>query len=319
MRAKKWMVFLFAIIFLLAGCHKKEKAASVSKPEVPQSSSSADEEPDPNWPAEVRDIILTEKPETIISLSPALTEIVYELGGNLSGISDFCDFPQEVTSLERYGSSSIPDLEALKKNPPDLLLSSVPLSKADQELLESLEVAVAVFPRAEDLDGIEKIYVDLGILLEGIETGKENGETVFTALRERYEALCDKAAEGHGISGIWLRDVPLVMATGDTFEGELLENALGIENDAAAYEHWQYPSEKAVDLYPDVIFYDKSIDKDYFAGTQVYNTTDAYKQWRMYSFDALPFERQSGRMITELEHMAQALVEENPQGDGQEG
>ena len=237
MRAKKWMVFLFAIIFLLAGCHKKEKAASVSKPEVPQSSSSADEEPDPNWPAEVRDIILTEKPETIISLSPALTEIVYELGGNLSGISDFCDFPQEVTSLERYGSSSIPDLEALKKNPPDLLLSSVPLSKADQELLESLEVAVAVFPRAEDLDGIEKIYVDLGILLEGIETGKENGETVFTALRERYEALCDKAAEGHGISGIWLRDVPLVMATGDTFEGELLENALGIENDAAAEEH----------------------------------------------------------------------------------
>ena len=77
MRAKKWMVFLFAIIFLLAGCHKKEKAASVSKPEVPQSSSSADEEPDPNWPAEVRDIILTEKPETIISLSPALTEIVF--------------------------------------------------------------------------------------------------------------------------------------------------------------------------------------------------------------------------------------------------
>ena len=111
----------------------------------------------------------------------------------------------------------------------------------------------------------------------------------------------------------------MVMATGDTFEGELLENALGIENDAAAYEHWQYPSEKAVDLYPDVIFYDKSIDKDYFAGTQVYNTTDAYKQGRMYSFDALPFERQSGRMITELEHMAQALVEENPQGDGQEG
>ena len=98
-----------------------------------------------------------------------------------------------------------------------------------------------------------------------------------------------------------------------------MEEALGIKNDAVEFEHWQYPPEKAVDLYPDVIFYDQSIDKDYFAGTQVYNTTDAYKQGRIYPFDALPFERQSGRMITELEHMAQAFAEGNPQGDGQEG
>lgn len=317
MKAKKWAVFAFAVIFLLAGCHQKEKAVSAPEPEISQSSD-VEKEPDPNWPVEIRDVVLKEKPETVISLSPALTEMVYELGGSLSGVSNYCDFPEEVSSLERYGDSSMPDLEALQKNPPDLLLSSTPLSKTDQERLESLDVAVAVFPRAEDFDGIEKTYIDLGILLEGAEAGKENGETVFAALRERYQALCDKA-DGHGMFGIWLRDVPLMMATGDTFEGKLMEEALGIKNDAVEFEHWQYPPEKAVDLYPDVIFYDQSIDKDYFAGTQVYNTTDAYKQGRMYPFDALPFERQSGRMITELEHMAQAFAEGNPQGDGQEG
>lgn len=39
------------------------------------------EEPDPNWPVAIGDIRVAEKPERIVSLSPALTEVLYELGG----------------------------------------------------------------------------------------------------------------------------------------------------------------------------------------------------------------------------------------------
>ena len=52
-----------------------------------------------------------------------------------------------------------------------------------------------------------------------------------------------------------------------------------------------------------MIFYDSSIDPAYFAGTQVYSTTDAYQNGRLYPVDAVALERQSARMFEELERM----------------
>ena len=104
------------------------------------------------------------------------------------------------------------------------------------------------------------------------------------------------------LGGVYLRAAPLMMATGDAFEGELLA-AIGVENDAAAYTGWEYPADQAVNLYPDIIFYDEGIDPEYFKGTQVYNTTDAYKQGRIYPVNGTALERQSGRMFAELEKM----------------
>lgn len=310
MKASKLTAFLLAAVLLFAGC-KKEGTDSV--PSEPKAPAEPVEEADPNWPAQAGGALLEEKPEVIISLSPALTELVYELGGTLSGVSDFCDYPAQAASLDRFGTADAPNLEALEGIKPHLLLSSVPLAQADREALEALHVAVAVFPRADGLDGMEETYVGLATLLGGAEDGPENGRAVFGKLRERYEALASGVSAAPELSGIWLRSVPLVMATGDTFEGGLLERALGIKNDAAEFTGWQYPPDKAVDLYPDVIFYDDSIDPAYFAGTTVYSTTDAFKQNRMYPFSSLPFERQSGRMFDELERMAKALAGEEAQ------
>lgn len=308
MKALKCAALLLAAILLVTGCRKEEKA-SVSS--APPASSEPEEERDPNWPAKAGGLVLEAAPETVVSLSPALTEIVYELGFSLSGASQYCDYPPAVAALEKYGTSDGPDLEALEKLKPDLVFSSVPLSDHDAAALEKMGARAAVFPRAPDLDALEETYVSVATLLGGAVDGPETGRAVFAKLRARYDALC--AAPGpEGASGIWMRAAPLVMATGDTFEGALLEEALGIKNDAAEFTGWQYPPEKAVDLYPDVIFYDQSIDPEYFKGTQVYNTTDAYKQGRMYPFDSLPFERQSGRMFDELEKMAAQLRGESP-------
>lgn len=300
-----------AAALVFSGCHKEKTASVSSEPDKPPEPV---EEPDPNWPAKAGTAVLEEKPETVVSLSPALTEMVYELGGQLSGVSEYCDYPPEAADLPHCGTADTPDMEALEKLSPDLILSSTPLAEADAAVLEEAGAVLAVFPRAGGLDGMEETYVSLGTLLGGAIDGRENGETVFGKLRERYDALVSGVSPSE-VSGIWLRAVPLVMATGDTFEGKLLTEALGIQNDAAEFTGWQYPAEKAVDLYPDVIFYDESIDPEYFKGTQVYNTTDAYKQNRMYAFSSLPFERQSGRMLDELERMSKALAGEETASD----
>ena len=54
------------------------------------------EEPDPNWPVAIGDIRVAEKPERIVSLSPALTEVLYELGGGdrMAGVSAYATSPR---------------------------------------------------------------------------------------------------------------------------------------------------------------------------------------------------------------------------------
>lgn len=324
MKARKIAALLLAAAVLLTAC-KKEKPAEVSS--APEPAPPVEEEKDPNWPAKIGTIVLEEKPEVIISLSPALTELAYELEQPLSGVSTFCDYPEKVSELDRFGTADQPDVEALEKANANLLLSSVPLTSSVQEALEKAEIPVLVLPRVDSIEAMEDIYIDLATAFYGVIDGPDKGEAVYSPLKERYDALVSaaggaspdadsasseaapagNAATDKKISGIWLRATPLLMATGDTFEGRLLEQALGVKNDAADYTHWQYPQDKAVDLYPDVLFYDVSIPVDYFASTQVYSTTDAFKQKRMYPFQAIAFERQSARMLDELENMAEML------------
>lgn len=263
------------------------------------------EEPDPNWPVAIGDIRVAEKPERIVSLSPALTEVLYELGGGdrMAGVSAYCDFPADIGNLPDCGTAQSPDLDRLRELSPDVVFVSAPMTQAYTVALQQMGAEVVVLPRAGSIDALETTYVTAATVLDGMQDGDENGRRVFGALRARYDALTDAAGGiADRVSGVYLRAVPLLIATGDTFEGQLLE-AIGVDNDAAAFTGWDYPADEAVNLYPDVIFYDSSIDPAYFAGTQVYSTTDAYQNGRLYPVDAVALERQSARMFEELERL----------------
>lgn len=297
-----------AVAVTAAGCKDKEKG------QEPQGavSSSSPEPVDPNFPVSVGEIRIAERPERIVSLSPALTEILCELGaeGRLAGVSDFCDYPQSIEGLDRCGSSPLPDFETIAALSPDVVFTSAPLAQADAVRLQQMGAEVVVLGRADSLDALAGIYETAATVLDGMEDGVENGQAVFGSLRAGYDALQARASGiAEPLGGIFLREPPLLMATGDTFEGELLE-WIGVKNDAAEFTGWVYPSDKAVDLYPDLIFYDQSIDPSYFQSTPVYSTTGAFQNGRLYPVDMAAFERQSGRMLDELTHMFESAYPE---------
>ncbi len=297
-----------AIAVTAAGC--KDKGGK----EEPQGtvSSSAPEPVDRNFPVSIGEIRIPERPERIVSLSPALTEVLCELGAEsrLAGVSDFCDYPQSVEGLDRCGSASLPNFEAIAALSPDVVFTSAPLAQADAVRLQQMGAEVVVLGRADSLEALSEVYETAATILDGMEDGAENGQTVFGGLRAGYDALKARADNlSEPLGGILLREPPLLMATGDTFEGELLE-WIGVENDAAEFTGWVYPSDKAVDLYPDLIFYDQSIDPSYFQSTPVYSTTGAFQNGRLYPVDMTAFERQSGRMLDELTHMFESAYPE---------
>ncbi len=63
-------------------------------------------------------------PSRVVSINPAATEIIFELGceDSLIAVSDFCDYPPEARELPRAGGVINPNLERLSMLEPDLII-----------------------------------------------------------------------------------------------------------------------------------------------------------------------------------------------------
>lgn len=102
-----------------------------------------------------REITIESEPQRIVSLAPANTEIVAELGliDRLVGVTTFCDYPAEVADIEKVGDFVGPNMEAVSAVEPDVVLATTGVQADVIEQLEALgAVVVAVDPQT--LDGL---------------------------------------------------------------------------------------------------------------------------------------------------------------------
>ena len=86
-------------------------------------------EPQP-YPVEEGNLIFNSSPVTVGSLSPAVTEMIYELGygDRLICRSSYCDTPEAVLSLPETGSAANPDIDKIISYAPELLITQSPIA-----------------------------------------------------------------------------------------------------------------------------------------------------------------------------------------------
>jgi len=86
------------------------------------------------------------KPQHIVSTAPSITETLFALGvgDRVVGVSRFCNFPPEVEKLPRVGSYIKPDVEAIARLAPDLVL----LQRSPSEVTERLNALHIAFIEA---------------------------------------------------------------------------------------------------------------------------------------------------------------------------
>ena len=72
----------------------------------------------------------------LISLSPGITDAIFEIGAGpeLVGRSDYCDYPPEVLSLPRVGTSLTPAYEAITRLTPTLIIGEDGANARKREL-----------------------------------------------------------------------------------------------------------------------------------------------------------------------------------------
>ena len=314
MRIIKLLSPLLAGILILSlyGCGGKPEESSRQE----SSEESSEYEMPTEYPVVIEGVTIRSKPDKIVSLSPALTEKLYDikLEEYLVGVSDFCDYPTNVLSLPQCGTARLPNLEEIKRLKPQILLTQAPLAEEDLIALQQMDIDVVTMPLATGIAQFKQSYVSLAALLEGKYTGALYGEDFVKNLDDRFDFLksylLPYTRENGAKNALYLRLLDFNVATGDTLENELME-IIGLHNIADGQTGWIYPEEIAkgegrADFESvQVIFMDEKFvnikmleQSDYYKGLQA-----TLKDWYLY-IDCIAFERQSLRMLDILEEMA---------------
>ncbi len=306
---------VFLILFTACGDNGDEQSSAQSESALPQ---------DEHYPVELRGTILQQRPTGVVSISPALSELVRDMGfeETLLGVSDYCDNPN---SLPLCGSPQQIDFDAISSTGANLVISSTAPIEQDVVTLQQMNIDIIVLERANSLDELELLYKDLALVLAGNTEGKTVGEEYWTEFSTRLESLADRAEiyadqVQKTPTVIFLRILNYTMATGDTFENELLEY-MGFDNLAASYGDWLYPEAESANLTPDLIISNLDITIPILEQNAVYKGTQAVIQDQVVTVDMQAFERQTPRMLDELERVADFLFDGNvnarsPEGEG---
>lgn len=121
-----------------------------------------------------------------VSLLPSYTEIIFELGagGDLAGVSNFCDYPPEAAKLEKAGDYLRPNIEKVYSLKPDIVFTG-DWARGVRKQLRSLKVKVAALPEekkvSDTFSTIRRIAAELG--------RKAEGEALAARLEKRLRAL----------------------------------------------------------------------------------------------------------------------------------
>ncbi len=192
-----------------------------------------------------------EAPRRIVSLAPALTEILFSLGlgPRVVGVTSYCDWPPEARALPEVGGYTNPSVEAVIALEPDLaLVSPGPGNREAALAIRRSGVRVEVVP-AETLEetfrAIETVADVCG--------EPERGRALVRSLRARIEAVAARARSLPPVRALLCVEVdPIVAAGRGTLPGELLELAGG-QNVVREGRYPRLGIEGVIALAPDVI------------------------------------------------------------------
>lgn len=256
------------------------------------------------------EVEIPENPEKIVSISPALTEIVYALGAGdkLVGRTDYDDYPVEVFDVPSVGDLYSPDLEAIAALEPDLVIASSIFTEESFDAITALGIPTVIIVDEESFDGTYGIIADVAEVLGMADAG----DALNNDLKARYDAATADVIESEDAPSVYycmgFGEYGEFTAGGDTFINDIITSA-GAKNAAGDVDGWAFSVEALVEADPDIILLSTWCDYEMFTTTAPYSELSAVKNGQVYSIDGNLFERQGPRNVEAVELVA-GLVNE---------
>lgn len=150
--------------------------------------------PTVDYPVTAFDKTIAACPQRVVSLSPAVTDIITELGSDaqLAGVSDFCRTDREI---ERCGTSLEPNIEGIKALSADLVFTTTAITDDDRASIEALGAVVIPVRAAGDYTELLSLYKQVASAVSGGITGPRNASNTFDRLDAELKSVADKKNE----------------------------------------------------------------------------------------------------------------------------
>ena len=128
-------------------------------------------------------------PQRIVSTAPSITETLFALGvGNrVVGVSQFCTYPAEVQKLPKVGSYVKPDVEAIARLAPDLVI----LQQNSSDVTERLNALHITFIRVPNRT-LEDVFTDVQLIGKAVGV-PERSASLITQIKGSLDAIQLKA------------------------------------------------------------------------------------------------------------------------------
>ena len=240
------------------------------------------------YPVTINDTVINKMPGTAVCLSSSLTEIICELGygDKLIGRGVYCEYPDSITTLESFGRPASPDIEALKKASPDVLITATAIPSIDIKALNESDIAVVYIPSPRTIQEFERIYSALGMRFEGMFEGEKTAAAAFSSISKTF--LNSDLTIG---SFIYVTE-GWTIAGGDTFESSVL-SCFGTN---AADEFKSYYSGDLGDIQPDIVLMNSDLSREDILNNELFSELEAVKDGKITEINNRFFESPSGRM-----------------------
>lgn len=208
------------------------------------------------YPVTVGSLTFEKSPETVGSLSPAVTEIICELGygSKIIGRSSYCDYPESVKSKNELGSAANPDVDAIIETKPELLISMSPIAKKDITAIEAAGTRVWIIAPPETPEQLYDCYYGIAAAFGGSIDCADVTEQALEPLNTTLEK-----AEGTLGNFVYVISTDLAVATNATFAGDFLSH-FGT-NLAGDKEELSLTTEELVELDPEWLILPDYISK----------------------------------------------------------
>jgi iron complex transport system substrate-binding protein len=258
-----------------------------------------------------RQVNIEQTPQSIVSLAPSVTEILFALGlgDKVVGVTEACDYPDEAKEKPKVGGYFSTSLESILDKDPDLILTDGFDPVADQ--VEEMGIPMLVL-QPTDVDGILK---DIRLVGQVMNVEGKAGE-LAESLQQRLDAVTGKTA------GVTTRPTvfyeidasdqtkPWTVGPGSLADSLIsLAGGQNILQEGGAYP--QINLETLLSADPDLVIlgdYPYVTPEQVMARTGVWQQVPAVKNARVYAIsDPSLTSRPGPRIIDGLEEMAEII------------
>ena len=257
------------------------------------------------------DVAFDAVPETVVSLQPSNTEILFALGvgDKIVGATEYDTYPAEALEIERVASTMEFNSERILELHPDVVIAYTSLEEDALKILEDAGLKVFVIQSATSF---ADVYGDIEQLASvmGVE---EKGEQLNDEIKAKIADVQAKLKDVETPKQVYYEVSPaptIFTVGGDTFQQEILD-AAKVANVFGDLKGWpQISEEQVIEKNPEVIltpnhYMEDAVDE--ILARQSWNTIQAIQNKQVYLLDGDVLSRPGPRIGEAVELVAKAV------------